>query len=190
MIPSFEDITCFLTARYASWKRSSSSRPCIETFSFSLSYMRLNHSLNSLRSLVAIIVCFLCETLRPASAGTLFSFESLTAAGVSPRCQGSARKNTAAERGCFFCSRPRRGHGLARRHTAATFASKKTCVLPNPFVRLLRSLFLCIHFIGFHISGSPHSPFAVTRTDTWGHVSAHPLHISILYISLWCNIKF
>ena len=39
----------------------------------------------------------------------------------------------AAERGCFFCSRPRRGHGLARRHTAATFASKKTSVLQIPF---------------------------------------------------------
>ena len=83
MIPSFEDITCFLTARYASWKRSWSSRPCIETFSFSLSYMRLNHSLNSLRSLVAIIVCFLCETLRPASAGTLFSLR----ASQLPECR-------------------------------------------------------------------------------------------------------
>ena len=118
MIPSFEDITCFLTARYASWKRSSSSRPCIETFSFSLSYMRLNHSLNSLRSLVAIIVCFLCETLRPASAGTLFSFESLTAAGVSPRCQGSARKIPQRSEDVFSAADPAGAtalHGDTRR---------------------------------------------------------------------------
>lgn len=185
MIPSFEDITCFLTARYASWKRSSSSRPCIETFSFSLSYMRLNHSLNSLRSLVAIIVCFLCETLRSASAGTLFSLR----ASQLPECRHSvkARQGKIPQRSedDFSAADPAGAtalHGDTRRLPLRQ--RKQVCFkfhLFFPFV------FTQSYFGSFQYSIIP---FAVTRTDTWRHVSAHPLHISILYISLWRNIKF